>query len=607
MPLRLRTNTTRRNGKTYRYHQLTRAVRKDGKPSHEVVAHLGRLPDDEADAIRAALDVLAGRNQSKASNTKDALFKLEDIIGRRVLRYLDVMVLHRLWTEWGLRDFFEQHLPAGEKQLAPADVLQVLVLNRSLAPCSKLRVTEWCPRTALPEVLGFQPRQLNNTRIHRVLDDLRDIEPKLWSFLAQHPLRKQAVDSVIFLDITDTHFVGHGGDLSAEGKCKDGSYQKSRIQIALGVDRRGLPIRWELMAGDAPEGPALPRWLDALDALPPFDTVPIVFDRGFSSMDNLWLLAQRKRRFVTCARTPRLVDWAPDIDFASITSTEAAKRPDAATLQAAGLTADPEDSDLFYVDQGVRSPPISRGQLPRMRVIPFFRPSQYAFDTHRSARAHQRMVRKIDVMNAELADARADRDEDKTRARVQREIVKRHLDYDYQIVLHPIGGKSARGKSVRSFRIELKHKDFTSQRRDTNAGWRVLLASADDDRPASVLIRQYDAKHHVEYAFRTIKSFVKLRPVRHQDTPKIKAHVTLCVLAMLLDRWLELQLRQAGVTMAVDRVYENLEPCRLLVLSPRRGKAKHLTISEVDEQQQHLLAALRMQDLADAPPAGTKR
>lgn len=599
MPLRLRTSTVRRDGHTYRYHQLTRAIRRDGKPTHEIVAHLGRLGDAEAEAIRLALLALApppGGAPEPAA--EEVVCKLRDLVAPAALRYLDVMVVHRLWQQWGLRDFFERHLAQADRDVAPADVVEVLVSNRCLAPCSKLRVTEWMPRTVLPELLGIRPDQFNNTRIHRVLAALEGIEPALTDFLVAHP-RRTGFDSVIYLDFTDTWFVGDGGDLAAGGKCKDGSYQPSRIQIALAVDHRGLPLRWELLAGNASEKRELPKWIDALADFPAFDGLPLVFDRGLSTNDNLRLLVQKGRRFVTCATQPRLRDWTNAVDFEAIVQTPPAKQPSAECLKKAGLVADAEDDDLFYVDQGVRIPHTTTRALPEMRVVLFFRASQYAFDTHRIAEARKKLRAAIDRINETLAQAKVDRQEDKTLARVRRELHKRQMEHDYKPRLERIRvhhGTTTAG----SFRVHLDEQDFATGARDYNAGWRILLASKEDDRPAHDLIRQYDQKQAVEDAFRTIKSFVQLKPIRHQRTARIRAHVTLCVLAMMLDRWLEILLREAGVRDAVDRVYEALEPCRLLVLRDKQNKRKpdHLMATELDERQRKLLAALEMKDLS---------
>ena len=597
MSLRLRVSTIRRKGKVYRYHQLTRAVRKNGKPTHEVVAHLGRLEEDEATAIRDALKKVAARRKGAdgGEHTTCRLDKLEPVAA---LRYLDVAVVHRLWQQLGLGEFFEREIPRGRALMSPAHVVEVLVANRCLAPCSKLRVTEWAPRTALPELLGFRADRLRNTRVHRVLDALESIEPALTRFLVTHPIRGK-VDSVIYLDFTDTWFVGCGGDLGAAGRGKDGAKHDRLIQIALAVDSRGLPLRWEVLPGGASESKMLPSWITAVEQHPEFADVPLVFDRGFSVEGNLAELVARQRRFVTCARAPVLESWSDTVDFAAIAVTPANTSPDPEVLLSAGLTPSPDDDDVFYVDQGVRRPCTKRKDMPPMRVVLYFRPSQYKFDTYRSDRQRKKILAKVEDWNTELLAAKLTRKESTTRRKVERLLEKHHFEIDYSIRLEPI--TVIRGsKPLGSFRIHLDPRREGPARRDRNAGWRVLLASPEDDRPARDLIRLYDGKHAVEYAFRTIKSFVGLRPVRHQRTPKIKAHVTLCVLGMLLDRWMELQLRDAGIHDAVDRVYEALEPCRLHVLDVDTGAQRltHRTLTKINAHQHDLLSALNMNDVA---------
>ena len=480
--------------------------------------------------------------------------------------------------------------------MAPADVVEVLVANRCLAPCSKLRVTEWTPRTALPEVIGFQPDQLHNTRLHRVLDSLEAVEPALTRFLVTHPSRGE-VDSVVYLDFTDTWFIGRGGDLGAAGKGKDGARHDRLIQIALAVDSRGLPLRWEVLPGSASESKELPGWISAIDEHPELAGVPLVFDRGFSVDGNLAELVARQRRFVTCARMPVLQSWSNNIDFAAIAATPPNTSPDGDVLLGAGLTSVPDDDDVFYVDQGVRTPCTTRKDMPAMRVVLYFRPSQYKFDTYRSDRQRKKIFAQVKVWNVELSAPKVTRKEATTRRKIERLLEKHHFELDYSIRLEPIS--VARGqKTLGSFQIHLDPRRDGPPRRDRNAGWRVLLASPEDDRPAAELIRLYDRKLAVEYAFRTIKSFVGLRPVRHQRTEKIKAHVTLCVLGMLLDRWMELQLREEGIRDAVDRVYEALEPCRLHVFDVDTGAKRftHRTLTKTDARQRAILSALSMDD-----------
>ena len=593
MPLRLRTSTSRRKGKTYQYFQLVRAVRKNGKPTHEVVAHLGKLAEEEAEALRQGLQSLkVGDRTSKT----EILVKLKDITGRGALRYLDVMVVHSLWQEWGLPGFFEEHLPTGKALLAPADVVETLVANRCLAPCSKLRVTEWTPRTALPEILGFRPERMNNTRIHRVLEGL-EIEPALTRFLVAHPQRRQQADSVIFLDLTSTWFTGRGGGLADTGRTKEGAIRPRVIQIALGVDAHGFPLRWELLPGRLAEAKVLPGWSDAIAEHPELDGLPLCFDRGLATEYNLVYLLQSGRRFVTCARKPKLEDWAWGVDLETIARTPDGELPSREILEEAGLWPT-EDEDLYTIDFGVRLPVgLEEVPAPGLRVVLYFRRTLFARHRETTKRMRARILGKVEAINADLRTAKKSRNEAKTRKKVDALLMKYKLQQDYEVRLGKIElpGKT---KPIRSFEVHLDARENGTRSRDFNAGWMVLLAHPDDERPAIELVRQYHNKEAVEHAFQTIKSFVDLHPIRHQTTPKIRAHVTLCVLGLLIDRTLEFRLRQVGISDAIDRAYEILEPCRLQVLSSRDRGPNHYTITDADANQRRLLRALGLARLS---------
>ena len=59
----------------------------------------------------------------------------------------------------------------------------------------------------------------------------------------------------------------------------------------------------------------------------------------------------------------------------------------------------------------------------------------------------------------------------------------------------------------------------------------------------------YREKNCVEQDFRHIKSEIELRPLWHHTDAKVRAHVTLCMLALLVDRILERTMREAGRAM----------------------------------------------------------
>jgi transposase len=623
MALRLRVSSSHRNGKTYRYHQLVRAIRKNGRPTHEVVAHLGQLTKSEVEAMKKGLaSLIRGSIENEESTSKDSagdiLVRLKDVQGLAARRYLDLMVVRSLWNEWGFSDFFDQNVRTGSFEISPTDVIFVLVANRCVAPCSKLRVTEWTPNTCLPQLLGFQPKQINNTRIHRVLDELNGIDPALSRFLINHPIRRRCLDSVVFLDLTNTWFEGHGGTMGERSKTKDGAIRRHVIQIALGVDASGLPLQWEVLPGKTAEVNVLPSWIESLGSHETLRELPLVFDRGLTSEKNLFALVHKNRKFVTCARESQIENWNTGVNVDALARLPIGITPDRKTLEAAGLRAT-EDDDIFHVDLGVRSPPRGMPTLTErgLRVVPYFRPTLYLRNRDSLERVCLNVEGKVAAINDELRSAKRNRTLEAVRCRVdqllnhfqvQDEYSIRFIELNIDANSKQINAKhnnnstkkppknSKPRKQIRSFQIVLDRVAAPNSR-TRNAGWMVLLAHPDDNRSALELIRQYHQKEVVEHDFGIIKSVVELRPIRHQTDLKIKAHVSLCVLALHLNRVLELKLHAAGIHDAIDRIYETLEPCRLHVLADRSGRIKHSTITQVRPEQMRLLVPLGLSRL----------
>ncbi len=110
------------------------------------------------------------------------------------------------------------------------------------------------------------------------------------------------------------------------------------------------------------------------------------------------------------------------------------------------------------------------------------------------------------------------------------------------------------------------------------------------------LVRLYRSKDRVERDFWTIKGLLQLRPIRHRQVTKIKAHVTVCMLSLHLERLLATRL-EAPLGTSAEAALETLEPCRLSMtkLQGRRGYAS----TRLDKAQHGILKCLGMLHLAD--------
>jgi len=362
--MHLRVSTVRRKRKTYRYAQLVESYRRpDGMPAHRVLSSLGQLTELEIDNLRLALAASRG---GRAVVVQDKpLGGLSTQFIRANLRFLDVAVLLSLWKEWRLSKLLEDLTVMREVEAPFADVVAGLVLHRATDPGSKRHAQRWYPITALPELSAVSPGQFNNTRIHRVLAELERVDPELQKRLASS-YHGQGAFSALFLDVSDTWFVGHGPDLAQKGKTKEGMVRR-KIGIVLLVNESGYPLRWTVVAGKSYDAHVMQDIIDSIAECDWAMDVPLVCDRIMGRKTSLGKMAGSGLKFVTAIPAGEFESYTDRIPHEHFTrlelelnesSLEEDLRLAVRTAREAGLQQLSGDDLVFCMDLGI----ISKGE-----------------------------------------------------------------------------------------------------------------------------------------------------------------------------------------------------------------------------------------------------
>jgi transposase len=377
----VRVSSVTRRGKTYEYAQLVESVRRDrdGQPVHRVVANLGRITDPvQLDNLKAAF--VANRSGQRlvpvvASAAEPRALTARPRRPQAILDYLDVAVVVETLRQLGLTDELARLLPRAESEVGPDRIVEALVVQRCLEPESKLEAVRWFPRTALPELLGVSPAQFNNTRVHRVLGQLEAMEQELMRALSRCCHEQHGRFATLFLDVTDTWFVGDGPDLAKRGKVKEGMVRQ-KIGIVLLCSEQGHPLRWEVLEGASAEGPAMLGVMRTVQRVPWLEQVPIVCDRAMGYNAYLAELLDAKVRFVTALVAPEYDSYGVELPAANFADLPVARLRDElpqCTAEAAArarATTDLEQlSDkLFIKDLGIVNCPSDETQTQDTRT-----------------------------------------------------------------------------------------------------------------------------------------------------------------------------------------------------------------------------------------------
>lgn len=726
----VRVSKTSRGDTTYAYAQLVKSYRRkpDGMPQHEIIANLGRLSELEVENLRASLKA---SRQGRAVVMAVAPSASPKRGGRppkslASQRYLDVAVACALWREWGLDRIVREMMPRGEREVADAQVVEALVVQRLVAPGSKLKAARWFAGTALPELQGIAPGQFNNTRIHRVLDELDANTTTLMAKLPKLYQERTGAFASLFLDVTDTWFVGHGPEDAVRAKTKEGLVRR-KIGIVLLCNEHGYPLRWEVVRGNCSDVVAMSEMIEEISGLNWVGEAPVVVDRAMGSSAQIRLMAASNRRFLTALRRTEFSTYANKLPWKTmetlriddaddaVVAADAAGRAEAAGMQrvddklfvvdmgvvniaSVDLDADadaddlvtdvaqdanaealrrcrqasravtdgryssyaaagaavglkkgvlakyrkllklPEDVqrrileghsaavplqrliDLAKVDdaqvqrrdfealvqaasgrqragQAPASPdvppaadPPGAGRPLRVRVVAYFNPACFVDRRRTAMRKLLSVTQYVEALNDTLAGPRSKR----TPARIRSNVEARLRRHD-MLELFDITIKSRTDNGREHHHVELTLDADTWRQRRRYDGFSVLVGHPDLPQSASALCELYRAKDKVDKDFQVIKSLAKLRPVRHRNDPKVRAHVTICMLALLIERTLGRKL--SGKTTGAAAL-EVLASCRLDRYDPAHGPAGY-SCTTLTKEQRSLLRKLRLLHLAD--------
>lgn len=718
--MHVRVSRVTRQGKTYEYAQLVESFRRpDGMPAHRVVANLGQATSLEVENLRTALGAALERKRVVVARTTATAKAAPQPVAN--LRYLDVSVLLELWRAWGLDDLVRAVMKPSDAVVDASSVVAALCIQRCVDPGSKLYATAWLPRTALPQLLALPVESFNNTRVHRVLDDLDAAAASLMRRLVERYQSHEGAFASLFIDVTDTWFVGEGPALADRAKTKEGRVER-KIGIVLLCNQQGYPLRWEVIHGRESEVTAMGRMLGLIGGLPWAQQVPLVCDRAMGRTAQLRQLLAAGLHFVTAltiseydaytSRIPHQVvadfelrDGQDEDDIAEAARLiEAAglqrvedhlfvmdlgivERVDEDSVQQPALASD--DDALAKLMQLVRSvdeavaagrytsqasagravglskavmwrygrlrrlptsvqqaildgeargrsldeviritrlgdaqqqceafaalvaSPLARrasawplgvalrGAAPtgapaheplRVRAVLYFNPQLFVDQRRRARHRLAAIADFTNDLNTRLVSLRSRMQHDQIAAAIDRQLRKD----DLLEVFTPVITERQVAGAMR-FHVELRLEQARWARRRRFDGFNVVVTHPDLKRSASDLCRLYRAKDVVEKDFQTIKSFVELRPVRHHTDAKVRAHVTLCMLALLLQRTLEHKL--AGLCSA-KAALELLATTHLNRYAGSDGTVAHV-VTRTDAAQNKILRALRLSHLAD--------
>ena len=559
-----RTQRRRKDGSVVGYLGLAHNRRVDGVTRAEVLLNLGREDELDVDALRrlaASITRFAdgdGAGQPLGSEAGEGGGDGDlEVASSRALG--GVWLLDALWRRLGIGEALAGVLGARRFSTDIERVLFAMVANRALDPCSKLACSEWAREDVA--ITGLD--EIDEDHCYRAMDLLveADTEGKVQEavFFACADLLNLEVD-LLFFDTTSTYFerdepdpTGEDGEpaFRAYGHSKDHRPDLPQVIIGLAVTREGIPVRVWVWPGNTNDMSVLQEVKDDLRGWR-LGRVVTVVDRGFSSDENLRYLTRAGGHWIA---GERMRDGSPDAQ---------------AALSRQGRYQSVRDN------LRVKEVRVGDGDASK-RFIVCHNPAE----ADRDKQTRDDTIARLEAELARIAKARAKAKNAKASAA--------HHRAECALRDHVTLGRYVRQTKTGRLLID-RAKIKAEERLDG----KYLLSTSDPDLSAEDVALGYKNLLEAERGFRDLKSTLELRPVFHRVERRIRAHVLLCWLALLLIRVAE---RQTGQTWR--RIALELQRLHLVTLTGPTGTAQHTTA--LTPAQREILAALRV----DAPPRVT--
>jgi hypothetical protein len=463
--------TTRRHykGKEYTTTLLRRSYREDGKVRNETVGNLSHLEEWMIDGLRA---MLAGRRLVDLDEEFEIARSLPHGHVATVLGVLRELDLERL---------------IGRERCRERDLCVAMIVQRLLAPGSKLSATRLFQKTTLAEELELG--EVKEAELLTAMDWLYERQERIEKTLARRHL---AGEGFVLYDLSSSYVEGRCCPLAKLGYSRDGVKGKLQVTYGLTCSPEGRPVAICVHDGNTQDQQTLPDAVAQVTERFGIEHVVVVGDRGM----------------LTQAHAQTLKDHG--VDFIS-----ALKGPQVRALVNAG------DLQLSLFDE-TNLAEITSTLFPDERLVVCRNPAVAA----ERARKRESMLQATET---EL---------DKVKAMVDGE--RGTLRNAEAGKIGERAGKTVnKYKMAKHFELEIADRSFAYKRKteQINAeaaldGFYVIRTTCQPQKLTSqATVRAYKQLKMAERAFRTIKDTLEIRPIHHHLETRVRAHAFLCMLA----------------------------------------------------------------------------
>ena len=475
--------TKKQGNKSYSYPLLVESYRDHGVVKRRILQNLSRWKPEDVDNLESALKASREGKQIIGVSEENVTSKTDKAVGGI---YAAKRLMDRLKVTSALGD--------GEQ----ARLVMLMTAARLIHPSSKLANVRWAEHQDVEGVLGMDSSSLSEDKLYSALDWLESNQFKIERSMFKKRHSCGELPSLFLYDVTSSYLEGEKNEFADWGYNRVKKKGKNQIVIGLLCDSEGEPVAVRVFEGNCSDPATVPEQIRTVVSEFGAKSVTFVGDKGMLKAPQIKALHENGFHYIT-----------------SLAKSSIRKLLSEGVLQISLFDEKIVEVEAEGVRYILRCNPQRRADVRKNRNERICKVSDFIVVQNKYLALSSR--RSIDVS-----------------LRKTRELIAK---YKLSKILF------ARVSEV-GIRLET-NKDALSEAELLDGCYVIKTDLAKEDLNAEKIHDRYKDLSVVEYAFRTIKSELEIRPVNHRLAGRTRAHVFLCMLAYRVQR--EFERMTAGI------------------------------------------------------------
>ena len=573
----LRSSQRKKNDKTHTYWNVVENKRLDnGRVVQRQVLYLGEINSSQVNAWRRAIEVVdedtgqtrslalfpEDRDEGPAMDASTVRVRLSEMRLCQPRQWGACWLAGQLWRELQLDRFWADRLPRRRKGTRWEQILQVLVSYRLIAPGSEWKLhREWFGKSAMADLLGADFGLAEAHKLYRCHDRLLHYKEELFSHLVNRwrDMFNASFD-VLLYDLTSTYFEINAADVPEGDKRRHGYSRDKRpdcpqVVIALVVTPDGLPLAYEVLAGNTADSKTLRSFLGKIEAQYGKARRVWVMDRGVPTEAVLAEMRASDPPVQYLVGTPKGRLSRLEKDLIDRPWQEARKGVQVKLLA--------EDDELYVFAQS--DDRVAKERAMRRRQLKWL----------------WKRLRQLTAMEVSREEMLMKLGAARSKAPTGWRLVDIEMDRDSSMFTYSLN------------RAKLR----TARRREG----RYLLRTNLTEHDPALLWQYYIQLVAVEEAFKNLKDDLALRPIFHKEEHRIEAHICVSFLAYCLYVTLQRHLHALAPGLTARSALEKFAAVQMIDVYIPTTDGRELQLTRYTQPEPELLLLLTQMRLVLPP------